>query len=218
MDEVGLEIDNYVRRSILTNNSNEVGITIAENNLKRFSVTNIDEILNGFSEKMKSSIAWKDLKVYSEKVKQSATGAKFIDFTFKDNEDNAIKLSDHLGKGKYVLLEFWASWCGPCRLDIPHLKKVYELYHPEGFEIISVSMDSDKDNWIKAMEQEKMDWLQVSDLKAFDGELSKLYDFEGIPTCLLIDPEGNIVTRNMRGSWMDKRLIDMYGNKFGDKF
>jgi hypothetical protein len=79
-------------------------------------------------------------------------------------------------------------------------------------------MDDDKAKWLKAIKDEKMSWLQVSDLKAFKGNLSKLYNFNGIPTCVLIDPTGNIVTRNMRGSWMDKKLIDLYGNKFGDKF
>lgn len=92
------------------------------------------------------------------------------------------------------------------------------MYHPAGFEVISISMDDSKEKWLKAVDEEKMKWLQVSDLKAFTGELSKLYNFNGIPTCVLVGPDGQIVTRNMRGSWMDKKLIELYGNKFANKF
>src|SRR5699024_299911 len=139
---------------------------------------------------------------------------KFPNLTLKNPEGNTIKLSDYVGKGKYVLLNFWASWCGPCRADIPHLQEVYNLYHPEGFEIISISMDENKDDWLEALDEEQMKWLQISNLKGFEDSVSKLYNFRGIPTDILVGPEGYIITRNMRGSWMDKKLIELYGNKF----
>ncbi|AUP80516.1 TlpA disulfide reductase family protein [Flavivirga eckloniae] len=147
-----------------------------------------------------------------------APGAQYVDLSFNDKDGNPLKLSDYVAKGKYVLVEFWASWCGPCRLDIPHLKDVYELYNKEGFEIISVSMDEDHEAWLQAIEEEQMPWLQVSDGKGFDGAISEVYKIFGIPACFLIDPNGKIITDNMRGSYMDKRLIEMYGNKFGDKY
>jgi len=202
---------------IQKNSDNYVGLMVAKNRIAKFDAVEIDAITNGFSARIKKSTTYKDYVTYAEKIKRSAPGSKFIDFNFKDHKGNAVKLSDHVGKGKYVLLEFWASWCGPCRADIPHLKEAYEAFHPAGFEVISVSMDDNKEKWLEAIEEEQMTWLQVSDLKAFNGELNKLYNFQGIPTCVLIDPKGNIVTRNMRGSWMDARLIKMYGNKFAAK-
>jgi thiol-disulfide isomerase/thioredoxin len=218
IDEAAAKRDEYVKEFIKENNNNIVALFVAKDKLSSFSVNDIDNILATFPPDMLNTEAGKRLKEKATEVKKTASGARYADFDFNDDKGNPVKLSDYLGKGKYVLVEFWASWCGPCRADIPHLKEVYELYHPAGFEVISVSMDDDKAKWLKAIKDEKMSWLQVSDLKAFKGNLSKLYNFSGIPTCVLIDPDGNIVTRNMRGSWMDKKLIELYGNKFGDKF
>ncbi|WP_299549210.1 TlpA disulfide reductase family protein [Seonamhaeicola sp.] len=203
---------------IKTNASNEIGLNLAYNAASSLSVSQIDELLNLIPEAIKTSPYGIKVVQKANEHKRVAEGANYVDLPFKDIQGNPLKLSDYVGKGKYVLLEFWASWCGPCRADIPHLKEVYELYHPEGFEIISISMDEAHDKWLEAVEEEQMSWLQVSDGKAFKGDLAEIYKIRGIPTCVLVDPNGKIVTRNMRGSEMDRRLIDMYGNKFGEKF
>lgn len=208
----------YVAGYIKNNPSSYVAVNAFKKNMPSYSVAEIRQLQNTFSSEIKNSPAGKDLAETVATVSKTATGSQYADFLFQDKDGKPVKLSDHVGKGKYVLLEFWASWCGPCRADIPHLKEVYDMYHPEGFEVISISMDDSKEKWMKALDEEKMKWLQVSDLKAFDGELSKLYNFNGIPTCVLIGPDGKIVTRNMRGSWMDKKLIELYGNKFAGKF
>ncbi len=208
----------YMSGYIRKNPASYVALYVFKKNVGQFNLKEIDELKNSFAGAVKTSAAGKSLTEAVDKAAKTATGSRYADFSFQDKEGRSVKLSDHVAKGKYVLLEFWASWCGPCRADIPHLKEVYELYHPEGFEVISISMDEDKEKWLKAVEDEKMKWLQVSDLQAFKGDLSKLYNFNGIPTCVLISPDGNIVTRNMRGSWMDKKLIELYGNKFGSKF
>lgn len=210
--------DAYVKEFIKEHKNDMVGLYVAKDKLSSFSVKEIDDILAGFSSEIMNSEAGATLKEKAKEVKKTSSGAQYADYSFNDDKGNPVKLSDYLGKGKFVLLEFWASWCGPCRADIPHLKEVYSLYHPAGFDVISVSMDDNKSKWLEAIKEEGMTWPQVSDLKAFKGDLSKLYNFNGIPTCLLIDPNGKIVTRNMRGSWMDKKLIELYGNKFGDKF
>lgn len=208
----------YLVNYIKNNPSSYVAALVFKRGLEKFTVDEMNELYTGFAPAIKNSNAGKNLQEAIGKTAKTAIGAQYADFAFEDNNGKPVKLSDHVGKGKYVLLEFWASWCGPCRSDIPHLKEVYDLYNPAGFEVISISMDDDKTKWLKAVDEEKMKWMQVSDLKAFEGELSKLYNFNGIPTCVLVGPDGKIVTRNMRGSWMDKRLIGMYGNKFGDKF
>ena len=152
--------------------------------MSAYTVDEINALWASFSPEIRNSAAGKDLQEAVAKTVKTAVGSQYADFAFEDKDGKPVKLSDHVGKGKYVLLEFWASWCGPCRADIPHLKEVYDLYHPAGFEVISISMDDSKDKWLQAVEEEKMKWLQVSDLKAFQGELSKLYNFNGIPTCV----------------------------------
>ncbi|MEJ2881319.1 TlpA disulfide reductase family protein [Pedobacter sp. GR22-6] len=208
----------YVKEFIRSNNSSPVALYVAKRNIGSFNAKEIDETLAALSPALRASAGGKALLEKAVSIKQTAVGSKFVDFAFNDKDGNPVKLSDHVGKGKYTLLEFWASWCGPCRADIPHLKEAYEIYHPAGFEVISISMDDDKDKWLKAIAEENMTWLQVSDLKAFKGDFSKIYNFNGIPTCVLVGPEGEIITRNMRGLWMDKKLIELYGNKFGAKF
>lgn len=208
----------YVAGYIKNNPSSYVAVNAFKKNMSSYSVAEIGQLQNAFSADIKNSAAGKSLAETVARVSKTATGSQYADFSFHDKDGKPVKLSDYVGKGKYVLLEFWASWCGPCRADIPHLKEVYDMYHPAGFEVISISMDDSREKWLEAVEEEKMKWLQVSDLKAFSGELSKLYNFNGIPTCVLIGPDGKIVTRNMRGSWMDKKLIELYGNKFAGKF
>lgn len=217
VDEAAQQRDDYTKQYIKDHPESLVSIFIASDNINAYSVREIDEILASLSTNMLKTDPGKRFIEKANKARKSAAGAMYTDLSFNDDKGAVVKLSDYVGKGKYVLLEFWASWCVPCRADIPHLKKNYSLYHPEGFEVISVSMDDKKDNWLKAVKEEQMEWLQVSDLKAFKGAVSNVYNFSGIPTCILIDPEGKIVTRNMRGSWMDKKLIEIYGDKFKSK-
>jgi thiol-disulfide isomerase/thioredoxin len=217
MDVVDSARKAYVMDFIKNNNSsNEVVAYIAMRALgmSNTNTSDIDWMVGHFeSAKEKGTLIQKFL-ADAPQAEKIVVGSSLVDFTMQDTSGNAHTLSDYIGKGKYVLLECWASWCHPCRADIPHLKEVYSLYHPYGFEIISVSLDDKRANWTKAIDQEKMEWLQLSDLKAFNGPLPKTYRINGIPDCLLFDPQGKLVTRNMRGSWMDRRLIEMYGDKF----
>lgn len=214
VDEAANKRNDYIKQYVKDHSESVVSIFIASDNISNYSAKEIDEIVASVSPKVLATEPGKKFIEEANKARNSAAGAMYTDLSFQDDKGNEVKLSEYVGKGKYVLLEFWASWCVPCRADIPHLKKNYSLYHPEGFEVISVSMDGKKEDWLRAVDEEKMEWLQISDLKAFKGEVSNVYNFSGIPTCILIDPEGKIVTRNMRGSWMDKMLIELYGDKF----
>ncbi len=216
MDIVDSARKAYVLQFLKDNKPNEILAYIATKALTLGNITTTDI---GWMEQLFTPVTDKGFltKKFLEDAasyKKIAVGSHFVDFTMKDTSGNTHALSEYIGKGKYVLLECWASWCGPCRADIPHLKEIYELYHPQGFEIISLSLDDKKNNWTNAIDQEKMKWLQLSDLQAFKGGIPQTYHINGIPHCLLFDPQGNLVTENMRGSWMDKRLIAMYGNQF----
>lgn len=210
------KVKEFAADFVTRNAGNAIGLWALGDNLDRFTAGELDHLSSLFPQELKTSPLGE--KVFAEvaRIGRTAVGAPYVDHSFEDKDGNPVKLSDIVGKGKYVLLEFWASWCGPCRADIPHLKQVYDLYNPHGFEIISISMDADNAAWHKAIDEEQMKWLQVSDMKAFEGDLAKIYNFNGIPSCVLVGPDGVIVNRNFRGPRMDKGLIDMYGNYFGE--
>ena len=145
-----------------------------------------------------------------EGAKRKAAGAAFTDFALADMQGVSRKLSDYAGKGHYVLVDFWASWCGPCRQEMPLVKSLYEKYHPKGFEIVGVSFDTNKEDWTKAVEQMGMTWPQLSDLKAWKSEAAQLYDIRAIPATLLIGPDGKIVASGLRGAQLQKKLEEIY--------
>ena len=110
---------------------------------------------------------------------------------------------------KYVLLDFWASWCGPCMGEVPHLKKAYGDFHKKGFEIFGVSFDEDRGDWLGAVEQNGMDWLHVSEVKGFDNQAAKDYAIQGIPSNFLIDSQGTIVAKNLRGEALYEKISEL---------
>ena len=203
---------------IKENKENFVGLYAMKECMEMFDAATLEELIQTFPVSLKENAIGKEVFAKADSVKNCAIGAPFIDLNLFDKEGNAIKLSDYVGKGHYTLVEFWASWCGPCRGEIPHLKNVYELYHSDGFDIISISMDAKKEDWLKAIDSEGMSWTQASDLKAFDGPIAKLYNFNGIPYCVLVGPDGNILHHNARGPQLDEFLVGQYGNKFKDDY
>lgn len=197
---------------ILSHNGDYVGMLAFSDGMGMFSKAEIEDIVNNFTPEIKSTAFGKSVIAKSDTVKSTARGAHFADYDITMADGSNAKLSDFLGKGNYTLLEFWASWCGPCRASIPHLKQLYGLYHPQGFDILSVSIDQDKNSWKKAMQQEGMKW-HLAIPQGNPRNISKLYNFDGIPYCLLIDPKGNIVDTNTRDGFLDSYLVGIYGDK-----
>lgn len=139
-------------------------------------------------------------------VKKIADGNKAPALAYPDKDGKILKLSDF--KGKYVILDFWASWCGPCRKEIPNLKNTYAKYHDKGLEILSVSIDEKADLWRKALAEEKMTWPQI--LAQNSKPVMTDYLFGSIPYMVLIDPKGNIVAKNLRGESLEKKLSEIF--------
>lgn len=109
-----------------------------------------------------------------------------------------------------VLVDFWASWCGPCRKENPNLVKAYAKYHDKGFEIIGVSLDDKKESWLKAIEADKLVWLHASDLKCWKSDLAAEYGIKSIPTSFLVDAEGRIIAKDLRGDALEKKLETLF--------
>jgi peroxiredoxin len=137
-------------------------------------------------------------------VKPISVGHQAPEFTTMDLTGKPVKLSDY--KGKYVMLDYWASWCGPCRAEMPNVVKQYAAYKDKGLNILGISLDDDKDAWKKGIADLKMTWAQVSDLKKFDGPTEKLYHIEAIPANFIIDPQGNIIAKNLSGTDLEEFL------------
>lgn len=135
-----------------------------------------------------------------------------MNFTQNDTLGNAVSLASF--KGKYVLLDFWASWCGPCRAENPNVVKAYNKYKDKGFTILSVSLDQPGKHqaWMDAIHKDGLTWTHVSDLKFWDNEVAKQYGIRAIPQNFLIDPEGKIIAKDLRGDELTKTLSELFPN------
>lgn len=159
------------------------------------------------SKENKNSKFGEEITKYIELNKEPKTGDQFADFESKNQNGELKKLSNL--KGKAVLLEFWASWCGPCRQENPILVKTYEKFNPKGFEIFAVSLDEDKESWLGAIKKDSLNWEHVSDLKGQKNEASLIYGINGIPDNFLIAENGEIIGRNLRGEKLNEKLKEI---------
>ncbi len=141
--------------------------------------------------------------------KVGAVGSDALDFTQSDIKGNAVSLSSL--KGKYVLIDFWASWCKPCRDENPNVVKAFDKFNTKNFTILGVSLDKEKDPWIKAIEKDNLKWTQVSDLQYWNNSAAVMYHVQGIPQNFLVDPNGKIVGKNLRGAELESKLCELLG-------
>ncbi|GGH00810.1 TlpA disulfide reductase family protein [Mucilaginibacter phyllosphaerae] len=159
-----------------------------------------DEIKDEFKDNPAVQTFLKQMAV----IKPISVGHKAPGFTINSINGKQINLADY--KGKYVMLDFWASWCGPCRQENPNVVKQYALYKDKGFNILGISLDTEKKDWDEAVKKDRLTWAHASDLQRFEGPTERLYHIEAIPSNFIIDPQGNIVAKNVTGADLEEFL------------
>ena len=184
--------------------SNIVGITLLKQNYYHMSVEELEPLIPQIPAEYDNDKTIQRIKENFTKMKATAVGQQFTDFEMKDLKGKNVKLSDYVGKGKVVLVDFWASWCGPCRREMPNLVEAYKQYKGKNFEIVGVSLDRDEAAWKNMSKELKITWPQMSDLKFWQCEGAQLYAVSSIPHTVLIDGNGTIIARGLHG----KALLD----------
>ncbi len=167
----------------------------------------LEKMVNGFDPSLADYKYVKMLKETVAKMKLTAVGQIAPDFTQNDPDGKPIKLSDF--RGQYLLVDFWASWCGPCRAENPNVVAAYNKFKGKKFTILGVSLDRDKAAWLKGIADDKLTWTHVSDVKYWDNEVAKLYGVRSIPANFLLDKTGKIVGKNLRGDKLEEALAKL---------
>jgi len=161
------------------------------------------------SSEVQKALAMKKQEEEKEKLSKVGVGKKAPEIALPNPNGKIIKLSDF--KGKYVMIDFWASWCGPCRMENPHVVELYKKYKDKGFTILGVSLDEDKEKWKNAIMKDGLVWEQISDLKGWASSVNPVYEVQAIPLTYLIDKDGTIIAKNLRGQDLTNKLEELFG-------
>src|SRR6185437_1584149 len=171
------------------------------------NATVADNLYKLLSKDVKNSTLAKYVGEQLELAKINPIGSQIVDFSQADTSGKTVKISSF--RGKYVLIDFWASWCRPCRMENPNVVAAYKKYQNKNFTILGVSLDQAKQAWLNAIKMDGLSWTQVSDLKGWGNEVAGLFHVTSIPQNLLIGPDGKIVAKNLRGEALEHKLSEL---------
>lgn len=195
---------------ITSNLSSIVSVYILRNMHYQFSAQELENWISVLDESLHTSSYYIMMDEQLQKMKNVQIGEMYTDFTLPDPDGNDISLSEIAGKG-VLLIDFWASWCSPCRSANPGVVRLYNEFHEKGFDILGVSLDRGKDEWLKAIEDDGLVWTQISDIKYWQCEAAKLYAVNSIPSTVLLNEEGVIIAKNLSEDELKAKLIELLG-------
>ena len=175
----------------------------------------IEAVVNSMDTAVSNTKTIKDIMAHVKIMKTVAIGQKVPDFTLNDVNDQPLSLYSRVGKSKLLLIDFWASWCLPCRQENPNVVKVWKEYHNKGFDVFGVSLDKPdaRESWLQAIKNDNLTWSQVSDLQYWNCAAAKLYAVNAIPANFLIDESGTIIARNLRGENLEKKINEILNDR-----
>lgn len=197
--------------TIQENRTNPLGLHLFLATMSSLENEEIESILAKASPDFLADPTVKMVVVQLEKSKKVGVGKPFVDLHMFKPDSSPVSLSEYAGKGHYVMIDFWASWCGPCIKELPNVLACYEKYHNKGFEVVGVSLDKDANAWKAAIKDHKLPWPQMSDLAGWQSQAVELYSFSGIPHTVLLDPKGTIIAKDLRGSALGEKLAELLG-------
>lgn len=210
MENIEEEMFELVARTIRVNSKNALGVLLLTQYNYVLNYEDLGRLLALIPEDLRND-ALNELEEDLKRAALTGVGKKYTDFEMANPEGEPVKLSDYVAKGKIVLVNFWAGWCGPCREEMPQLVKIHKQYKDKNFEIVSVSLDMDEGLWKKAIAQLNMTWPQMSDLNYLNSEGAWHYAINAIPYTVLVDAEGIIIARGVSGAELEQMLSDLLG-------
>lgn len=206
LDSMDKSFASYQEKFIFDHPSSPVAITILTRIQFGKNAEELSALLSKLDTCLYKNASYKAMSERVDALKNVAVGKIAPDFTMNNPEGNPVTLSAEYIKNKYTLIDFWASWCGPCREENPNVVAAFQRFNKKGFSVFGVSLDNNKDRWTKAITDDKLTWQHVSDLKAWNNSAAILYAVNSIPTNFLIDQKGSIIAVNLRGEELMKKL------------
>jgi thiol-disulfide isomerase/thioredoxin len=199
----------FIKEYVLSNPASIITPYVVYQNSYDYDLEKLEEAVNSFDPSLADSKYTGFLNKYLDLLRKTAVGQPYTGFTMADTSGTEVSLSGVVG-GKYLLIDFWASWCGPCREENPNLVAVYKDFSNKGFDIFGVSLDNRRDRWIKAIADDGLIWHHVSDLKGWENSASRLYGIRSIPANVLLDTNGIIIARNLRGTDLREKMESLF--------
>ncbi len=210
LEKLNTERTNFMISFVMQHPGKVSTAFIVDNVLLRFmDVSQLEQVANSYDTKAEQSQWVKMLKDQTSSLRRTAIGQPFPDITLKTPDDKPVSISDYAGKGKYVLIDFWASWCGPCRNANPRVVQLYNRYKDKGFEIVGISLDRGKKEWEDAIKKDNLTWPHMSDLNYWQSAAAKLYSVSSIPYTVLLDKDGKILAKGLHVEELERKLTEL---------